>query len=252
MKFAFVIQSYPDGRGRYMTKTFLPLIAVLWLAFSGALQAQDYKAVIASPTRNAADLQSDSKREPLNLLEFIAPREGWHVLDMAAGAGYSTELLATSVGPKGKVFAQHAKLNDKFNERAKTRSMSNVENVVQAFDASNPQVHDLDLVTFLYGYHDTTYVDVDRAHMNKALFDALKPGGLLVVADHSAKPEDGATVGKTFHRIAQDTVRREIEATGFVFVGEGDFLRHPEDLRTNAIFSNPTPVDNFIMKFRKP
>jgi predicted methyltransferase len=188
----------------------------------------------------------------LKLLEFIAPKAGGRVLDMAAGAGYSTELLARSVGPKGKVFAQHAKSNNKFVERAKNSSMSNVEDVVQPFDASSPHIHDLDLVTFLFGYHDTTYMDVDRGHMNKALFDALKPDGILIVADHSAKPEDGATVGKTFHRVAQEAVRREFEVAGFVFVEEGSFLHHSEDLRANPIFSNPTPVDNFIMKFRKP
>ena len=84
------------------------------------------------------------------------------------------------------------------------------------------------------------------------MFAALKPGGFLVVADHSAKPEDGATVGKTFHRIAEATLRAEIEAAGFKFVGSGDFLRHPEDTRTNIVFKNPTPVDEFVLKFQKP
>ena len=88
--------------------------------------------------------------------------------------------------------------------------------------------------------------------MNKELFDALKPGGLLVIADHSALPEEGATVGKTLHRIAEKTVRAEVEAAGFVFVASGDFLRHPEDTRTNIVFRNPTPVDEFVLKFRKP
>ena len=117
---------------------------------------------------------------------------------------------------------------------------------------SNPELHDLDLVTFLFGYHDTTFMAVDRAKMDKALFDALKPGGLLVVADHSARPEDGATVGKTLHRIAEKTLRDEIEAAGFVFVADADFLQHPEDTRTNIVFKNPTPNDEFVLKFRRP
>ncbi len=131
--------------------------------------------------------------------------------------------------------------------------MVNAEQIVTPFDdLSNPSLKNLDLETFLFGYHDTTYMPVDRAKMNKALFDALKPGGLLIVADHSAKPEDGATVGKTLHRIAEKSVRSEIEAAGFVFVADGDFLHHPEDERANPIFKNPTPVDGFILKFRKP
>ena len=67
--------------------------------------------------------------------------------------------------------------------------------------------------------------------MNKKLFAALKPGGILVIADHSAKPGDGVSVAKTVHRIEESTLRREVEAAGFKFVDEGDFLRHPEDTR---------------------
>jgi predicted methyltransferase len=75
---------------------------------------------------------------------------------------------------------------------------------------------------------------------------------MLVIADHSAKPEDGANVGKTLHRIGEDALRQEVEAAGFHFVASADFLRHPEDQRTNAIFRNPTPVDEFVVKFVKP
>jgi len=84
------------------------------------------------------------------------------------------------------------------------------------------------------------------------LFAVLKPGGLLVIADHSALPEDGATVGKKYHRIAEQTLRSEIEAAGFRFIAAADFLRHPEDTRTNIVFRNPTPVDEFVLKFQKP
>jgi predicted methyltransferase len=110
----------------------------------------------------------------------------------------------------------------------------------------------LDLVTFLFGYHDTTFLPVDRAKMDKAIFDALKPGGLLVVADHSAKAEDGVSVGKTLHRIPESNLRSEIEAAGFVFVAEGDFLRRPDDQRTTPSSQNAASVDNFVLKFRKP
>ena len=81
---------------------------------------------------------------------------------------------------------------------------------------------------------------------------ALKPGGFLVVADHLARPEDGATVGKTYHRIAEQVMRSEVEAAGFKFVADAQFLRHPEDARTNIVFRNPTPVDEFVLKFQKP
>ena len=229
------------------------LLAILVFSVPQHAQAADYAALVAAPDRSEADRQADAKRDPLELLGFIAPQPGWHVLDMAAGAGYSTELMARAVAPGGKVYAQHTKPSEKFSARLATPAMGNAEDLIMPFDdLSRPQLHDLDLITFLFGYHDTTFLEVDRARMNKAMLAALKPGGVLVVADHSARPEDGATVGKTLHRIAEATLRQEIEAAGFVFVAEGNFLRHPEDERTAVIFKNPTPVDEFVLKFRKP
>jgi len=110
----------------------------------------------------------------------------------------------------------------------------------------------LDLITFLFAYHDTTYMGVDRAKMDKALFAALKPGGILVIADHSARPEDADKVGKLYHRIAEATVRAELEAAGFKFVGSADFLRNPDDPRTAIVFRSPIRVDEFVLKFTKP
>jgi len=215
--------------------------------------AQDYLAIVAQPDRSDADRTTDKRRDPAKLLEFTAPRLGWRVLDMGAGAGYSTELMARSVGPNGKVYGQTDNESEKLHARMATPVMGNVVVLVRSAEDPVPaDVHDLDLITFFFAYHDTTFADINRAKMNKAMFAALKPGGFLVIADHSARPEDGATVGKTYHRIAEQTLRAEIEAAGFKFVGDAGFLHHPEDTRTNIVFRNPTPVDEFVLKFQKP
>lgn len=231
----------------------LGLLLAIGILAAHPARAQDFTALVAAPDRTEADRQTDAKRNPVALLSFIAPRPGWLVLDMAAGGGYSTELMARAVAPNGKVFAQTSRESEKLAARLKTPAMAGVVEMVRPFDdLADPSLRNLDLVTFFFGYHDTTFLPVDRARMNKAMFDALKPGGLLVIADHSALPEEGATVGKTLHRIAEKTVRDEVEAAGFVFVAGADFLRHPEDTRTNVVFRNPTPVDEFVLKFRKP
>jgi len=107
-------------------------------------------------------------------------------------------------------------------------------------------------VTFLFFYHDTTYMPVDRAKMNKKLFAALKPGGFLVVADHSAAAGAGTAVARSLHRIEESVLRSEMEAAGFKLVGEGRFLapsRRHRDFTTQP----PTkPVDDFVLKFQKP
>ena len=232
-------------------------LAVPWLVPLGlplnAARAQDYAAIIALPDRSESDRVNDKRRDPVSLLGFVGPKTGWTVLDMGAGAGYSTELLARSVGPSGKVYGQNPKESEKFQARAATPAMANAVAVVRPTDDPVPDgVSGLDLITFFFAYHDTTFQDVDRAKMNKAMFNALKPGGLLVIADHAARPEDGTTVGKTFHRIAENALRAEVEAAGFKLVATGDFLRHPEDQRTAVVFHNPTPVDEFVLKFQKP
>jgi len=237
---------------RFWASTALT-IAVLVATQAPPALAQDYAAIVAAPDRSDADRQTDKRRNPVDLLGFTAAKSGWTVLDMGAGAGYSTELMARSVGPSGKVYGQNDQASEKLQARMATPAMGNVTVLVRPYDDPvPPEVHGLDLVTFFFAYHDTTYMTVDRAKMDKALFAALKPGGFLVIADHSARPEDGATVGKTYHRIAESTLRSELEAAGFRFVADGNFLRHPEDARTAIVFRNPTPVDEFVLKFRKP
>jgi len=230
------------------------LAALAFLAqFAPAqVRAQDYAAILAASDRSDADRQTDQRRNALSLLTFIGPKTGWKVLDMGAGAGYSTELMARSVGPDGKVWGQNDKPNEKFEARVKTPAMGNAAAQIRPFDAPAAGLPPLDLITFLFAYHDTTFMEVDRAAMDKALFGALKPGGTLVVADHSARPEDDAKVGKLYHRIAEASVRSELEAAGFRFVASGDFLRNPDDPRTAIVFRSPIKVDEFVLRFEKP
>ncbi len=222
-------------------------------------KAPDYAAIVASSDRSDADRQTDQRRAPVKMLAFAGAKPGMKVLDMEAGAGYSTELLARAVAPEGTVYAQDSAeiieryVKDKFDTRAKNPAMKNVVHVVRNFDDPiPPDVGGLDLITFFFAYHDMTYMQVDRAEMNRKMFAALKPGGFLVIADHSARSGDGATVGKTLHRIEESTLRQEIEAAGFKLVSEGDFLRNPADPRDAAVFHPKMPNDEFVLKYQKP
>ena len=240
---------------RYLRAVPLWCLAALVLALlhSGApARAQDYAAVLAQADRSDADRQTDKRRDALKLLTFIGPKSGWSVLDMGADAGYSTELLARAVGAGGKVFGQNDKANEKFEARRASPGMANAVAWIHPYNDPAADLPPVDLITFLFAYHDTTFMGVDRAQMNKALFAALKPGGILVIADHSARPEDGANVGKLYHRIAEATVRAELEAAGFKFVESADFLRNPDDPRTAIVFRSPIKVDEFVLKFEKP
>ena len=246
---------------RGIAATSLPLIAIALLApshIASAQQAPNYAAILAAPDRTDADKQNDQRRHADQLLAFTDCRPGMKELDMAADAGYSTELMARCVAPNGTVYAQNApgtppRAMDAFNERMKRPAMKDVKSDIQAFDDPIPQgVGNLDLVTFFFGYHDTTYIPVDRAKMDKALFDALKPGGTLIVADYAAAPGAPVTTGKQFHRLDENIEKSEIEAAGFKLADEGNFLRNPNDTHDFVIFGSKIPIDSYVLKFRKP
>jgi predicted methyltransferase len=236
------------------------LVLLATMPLSGVwAQTPNYEAIVASPDRTEADRQADARRQPAKLLAFTGVKVGMKVLDMEASAGYSTELLARAVGPSGTVYAQDSAavierfVKDKFDIRAKKPVMKNVVHVIRDFDDPiPPDVAGFDLITFFFAYHDITYMPVDRAVMNRKMFDALKPGGLLIITDHSAKAGEGITVARTLHRIEEAVVRQEIEAAGFKLVAEADFLRNPEDPRDTRVFQPKIPVDEFVLKYQKP
>jgi predicted methyltransferase len=245
------------ARGQFAAMVF-SLVACL-VASPGvrAQAAPDYAALMAAPDRSDADRKADTRRDPVPFLAFAGLRPGMKVLDMGAGGGYSTELIARAVAPGRIVYAQNAadlgeKAKAAFDARLKTPAMKDVVADIRPFDdPAPPGVFDLDLITFLFYYHDTTFMNVDRAEMDRNMFAALKPGGVLVIADHSALPGQGTSVGKTLHRIEESTLRKEVEAAGFRVVAEGNFWRHPEDTHDFPSFRPTMPVDEFVLKFQK-
>jgi predicted methyltransferase len=232
---------------------------VLIAACAGLGPEPDYTWLVASPERTDADRVNDQRRHPEKLLAFYGVRPGMRVLDMGASAGYNTELLARAVGRQGVVYAQNNPymlqnfVKGRLDERIKRTGFSHIVPLAREFDDPIPaDVRSLDLVTFNFVYHDTTWLGADRAKMNRAVFEALKPGGIYIVADHSALPGAGANVGKSLHRIEESVVRKEVEAAGFKLVATGNFLRNPADTRDVPVQKNTVPNDEFVLKFVKP
>ena len=232
--------------------------ASLGVVAASAQAVPDYAALIAAPDRSAADREADKRRDPVPFLAFAGLRPGMKALDMGAGGGYSTELVARAVAPNGIAYGQNPpglfeRAQAALAARLMTPGMKNGASLVRPFDDPAPaDMHDLDVVTFLFFYHDTTYLEVDRAQMNRKLFAALKPGGVLVIADHAAKAGADVEVGKTLHRIDESLLRREVEAAGFKLIAEGAFWRSSADPRDFSTQRPTGPVDNFVLKYQKP
>jgi predicted methyltransferase len=104
----------------------------------------------------------------------------------------------------------------------------------------------------MFNYHDLGFMGVDRATLNRAVFRALKPGGLYVIADHAGRAGTGISESGTLHRVEEALVRAEAEAAGFRLAAEGQFLRNPADPRDQNTPNPPQPKDEFVLKFVKP
>ena len=248
------------------TKCLLSAVAAaVTLAGCASMASQSWevtpeiRAVVASPDRSDADRKTDERRKPELMLAFAGVRPGMTVLEIGAGAGYSAELLARSVGPQGVVYAHNSPdaiarfIKTRFDERAAKPAMRNEVKLIRDFDDPVPsEVRNLDLATMLFEYHDTPAAGIDRAKMNQSIFAALRPGGHFVIADHAAKAGTGVSASKTLHRIDEALVRREVEAAGFKFVAAADFLRNPDDPRDATSSRATFRVDAFVLKFVKP
>ena len=235
---------------------FAVSLAALLLAAcaSTPLPRERIAEIVASPERSAADRTNDLRRKPVELLSFIGVRPGMTALDVSAGGGYTTELIARAVGPGGKVYAQSAKPSPRLLDRLKSPALANVVVASRRFDDPIPPeaAGALDLVTFMFNYHDLGHMGVDRARLNRAVFEALRPGGLYVIADHSGRPGTGISESGTLHRIEEAFLRKEVEAAGFRLAEEGRFLRNPSDPRDRETPEPAQPKDEFVLKFVKP
>ncbi|HEX5863344.1 MAG TPA: methyltransferase [Casimicrobiaceae bacterium] len=217
------------------------------------IAAERNRNVIESPIRTEQDRRMDAARHPTEFLPFTRVKPGMQVLDVSAGAGYTSQLLALAVGPTGKVWAQREQPGAALTKRLADNPQANLAVVLRPFEDAVPdQAPKLDLITLILNYHDITYLPVDRAKMNQRLFAALKPGGHFVVIDHSAKAGADIAVGKTLHRIDEAIVLAEVRKAGFVLEAESNFLRDPADTREESSGDAKIPTDKFALRFVKP
>ena len=255
---------------RYPAIIFTSLF-LAWLPIASSYAAQDMGAnedaiidAIANPARPDSDREQDVDRKPLEVLTFTGVKPGDRVADFIPGGGYVTRLFSKIVGPMGHVYAvvpdelfkMRAGADAAVKAIAADPTYGNVtvlREPVNEFSAPEK----LDLVWTSMNYHDLHDKFLGPANLavlNKAIFDALKPGGVYLVLDHAAEAGSGLRDTETLHRIDPAVVKKEVTAAGFVLEAQSDELKNPDDDYTMKVF-NPAirgRTDKFIFKFRKP
>lgn len=242
----------------------------LALAMGAAAQAQPIPPFVAAAVASTdrAARERDVGQKPAEVLAFAGVKPGDRVADFWPVPPYSTSLLSLVVGPKGRVYAvlPPKLFRDVPEAEAEVRRMlapyANVARTDQAFDRfESPEP--LDLIWLGKTYHDFPNVaemgPLDVAALNRSLFKALKPGGVLIIIDHAAPPGSGFVDTepddkKRLHRIDPEVVKRQVTAAGFELVAESRLLANPEDDHTRSPFDPAmrNRTDRFVLKFRKP
>ena len=229
------------------------------------LRAADlYDAAVAHAGRPASDLKRDVSDKPSEVLRFAGIKPGMRVLDFLGYQGYYSELLGYIVGPKGHVLLLNNKAYDAFaggKWKPRLARLPNVEHRTADLAHMGLAPNSLDAIVMVKVYHDLYWVSprdgwpkIGVPSVLDQLQRALKPGGVLLVVDHSAKPGTGNRDAGTLHRIDEQYARADFEAHGFRFVRASDALRNPADKRDTVSYTKPAlgHTDRFMLLFRKP
>jgi predicted methyltransferase len=241
------------------------LLSLACLLGAGQAAADEYDAAVAHAGRSAADLKRDALDHPAEILRLTGIQPGMKVADVLAGDGYYSELASYIVGAKGKVLLINNKEFDQWSDGLQARvqgdRLSNVSHVTVDLNHMNLEAASLDAVLLVKVYHDLYWIDehndwpkIDTHSVLDQLFRALKPGGVLLLVDHSAKPGAGSSVATTLHRIDEDFALKDFTSHGFKVAAKSDLLRRPDDARDLLSYKGPGlgKTDRFVVVFRKP
>jgi len=241
-------------------------IALLMVAAlsSSPARADRYSDAIAHEGRPAGDVQRDQIDHPAEVLRLSGIRPPMVVADFLAADGYYSELLSYLVGPKGHVYLINNEAYDKWSEnqwQGRVERLPNVEHKTVPVEHLGLPPHSLDAILLVKVYHDLYWhpdegpwpKDIDPDAVLTEIARVVKPGGILLLVDHSAKPGTGSADAGTLHRIDEQYARRDFEKHGFELVRTSDVLRRPDDPRELITYKGEMvgKTDRFVMVFRR-
>ena len=239
-----------------MTKQIL---FISFLALTGYSQAAEnldavYRDAVNHPGRSSAERDRDASRKPLAILPFTSITHGMTVLDLGAGGGYTTKLVARVVGDEGIVYAQALSADTGLDNVAALppHPLFRLRSVAHEVGLGSSQA---DAVLMFFTLHDM-YLDnnIDKTRLYRDIYSLLKPGGVLVILDNAGVEGSGLSQTRSTHRIDRRFIIEELAKTKFRFDGETDVLRNSDDdvTRSWGSYSPRGHHDRFALRFRKP
>jgi predicted methyltransferase len=213
-----------------------------------AADATPIESAIASTERTDKDRERDAREKPAEILAFAGAKPGMTVVDMFAGGGYYTELLAGVVGPNGKVisinnvpYEQYSK--DAVKARFTEGRLKNVERRLVEVSSIHLPPKSVDLIVIVMSFHDAFWVDekegwpdIDTDGFIESLKRMLKPGGKLLIVDHNAPAGTGAEMAGKAHRLNEDFAKKSLTSHGFLLEKTFDGLRNKDDQLDKLVF----------------
>lgn len=218
-------------------------------------------AALNHPDRSAADRRRDETSRPEWVLRFADVEAGMTVFDMLGGDGYYAEILARVVGPKGKVYLHNNQgyqgLMRALPRRLRGAGVEALEPYVREIQDINLPSESVDRVFLVKVYHDLYYLNngwnVPPEPFFAVIHRILKPDGRLIVIDHRAPDNSGASYAQNLHRIDASFAKRDIEHRGFRFEASSQALANPADTLQRSPFSEDLRgrTDRFLHRYRK-
>lgn len=211
---------------------------------------------VASSTRPEKDKARDGGRKPAEVFAISGIKPGDKVIEIAAFGQYDTNIMVNIVGPTGHIYMYDLPYQQARQE-APTKVFTDAHPTTEHFFGKFDEMtfpSNVDLVTIDMYYHDLSINNVNLATFNKKMFDALKPGGRLLIVDHNAEPGSGRRDTNTLHRIDKPLIPAEVQAAGFKLVTDSNLFANPKDDYKVRVF-DPTErggTDRSVFVFEKP
>jgi len=225
--------------------------------------AQQIEKALASSIRSDEERARDTReRKPVQTLEFFGLKPNMTVVELMPGGGWYTKVLGLTLAEQGKLYVTLGA--SRIAPRLKEWGLDKVEYVddktvmkaapgtmsMQAESIKLP-VDNVDMVLTFRNLHN--FNADSRAMLHRAVFEALKPGGIYGIVDHTRRHNE-PTARENWRRVDPVIVIKEILDAGFEFDGFTDLHYRPDDeLRYDTQRASVGGYsDRFTFRFRKP